>query len=96
MMYNYLNENEVAQHVDEDGNYPIEKLRSIEIRFDNICNLMCRHCSPTYSSVWEQMVKKDPALMEQMKKVGTFRQFENHVNLTQEIIDEVVDLSPNL
>lgn len=95
-MYSYLDETEVKQHVDADGYYPIEKLRSIEIRFDNICNLMCRHCSPTYSSVWEQMVKKDTALMEQMKKFGTFREFEKHVSLTQEIIDEVVELSPNL
>ena len=96
MMYDYIDENEVNQLVDDDGNYPLEKLRSIEIRFDNTCNLMCRHCSPTYSSVWEQMVKKDQDLMDQMVKFGTYRIYDNHVNLTQEIIDEVVELSPNL
>ncbi len=96
MMYNYINEQEVAELVDADGYYPLEKLRSIEIRFDNTCNLMCRHCSPTYSSVWEQMVKKDTDLMDQMIKFGTYRIYDNHVNLTQEIIDEVVELSPNL
>lgn len=95
-MYPYIDENEIAELVDEDYNYPLEKLRSIEIRFDNICNLMCRHCSPTYSSVWEQMVKKDHDLMDQMVKFGTYRLYDNHINLTQEIIDEVVELSPNL
>jgi len=95
-MYGYVDENEVAELVDDDGYYPLEKLRSIEIRFDNTCNLMCRHCSPTYSSVWEQMVKKDQDLMDQMVKFGTYRIYDNHINLTQEIIDEVVELSPNL
>lgn len=95
-MYEYLDENEISNLVDKDGYYPLEKLRSIEIRFDNTCNLMCRHCSPTYSSVWEQTVKKDKDLMDQMIKFGTYRLYENHINLTQEIIDEVVELSPNL
>lgn len=95
-MYPNTSKKEILSLVKEDGNYPIEKLRSIEIRFDNICNLMCRHCSPTYSSVWEQMVKKDTILMEQMKKFGTFREFEKHVSLTDEVIDEVVALAPNL
>lgn len=96
VMYDYVDEDEVNQLVDDDGYYPLEKLRSIEIRFDNTCNLMCRHCSPTYSSVWEQMVKKDSELMDQMVKFGTYRIYDNHVNLTQDIIDEVVELSPNL
>ena len=95
-MYDYVNWNEVKENVDDEGYYPLDKMRSIEIRFDNICNLMCRHCSPTYSSVWEQVVKKEPELMEEMKKVGTFRLYDDHMSLTQEIIDEVVELSPNL
>jgi radical SAM protein with 4Fe4S-binding SPASM domain len=95
-MYPDVANKDIINVVEEDGSYPIENLQSIEIRFDNICNLMCRHCSPTYSSIWEQKVKKDPALMEQMSKVGTYRRHEKHINLTQEIIDEVVTLSPNL
>lgn len=32
----------------------------IEIRFGNLCNLQCRHCSPEYSSKWMIAAKKDP------------------------------------
>lgn len=95
-MYPDVDSNTIINDIEEDGSYPIENLQSIEIRFDNICNLMCRHCSPTYSSIWEQKAKRDPILMGQMKKVGTYRELEKHVSLTQEIIDEVVSLSPNL
>jgi radical SAM protein with 4Fe4S-binding SPASM domain len=95
-MYPDVDSNNIINNIEEDGSYPIKNLQSIEIRFDNICNLMCRHCSPTYSSIWEQKAKRDPILMGQMKKVGTYRELEKHVSLTQEIIDEVVSLSPNL
>ncbi len=95
-MYRYINEQEVVDNMSADGSYPQELIRSIEIRFDNTCNLMCRHCSPTYSSVWEQMVKKDQDLMDQMVKFGTYRIYENHIRLTQETIDDVVALSPGL
>jgi len=95
-MYDYLDWEEVAKNVDSEGYYPEDKIRSVEIRFDNICNLMCRHCSPTFSSVWEQVVKKDSDLQAEMEKAGTHRLYDHHLSLTQEIIDEVVDLSPNL
>lgn len=94
-MYN-IDETVVRNICKADGTYPLDKLTSIEIRFDNICNLMCRHCSPVYSSVWEQAVKKDQTLMDEMVKIGTYRKLENHVSLTQEVIDEVGLLSPSL
>ena len=75
---------------------PLEELKSIEVRFDNICNLMCRHCSPDYSSMWEHGVKKDKALFDKMQEFGTFRKEQNHINLTQNVIDEVVDFAPHL
>ena len=91
-----IDETVVRNTCKADGTYPLDKLTSIEIRFDNICNLMCRHCSPAYSSVWEQVVKKDQALMDEMLIAGTVRVYEKHVSLTQDIIDEVALLSPNL
>ena len=75
---------------------PNGKIQSIEIRFDNICNLMCRHCSPDYSSKWEAAVKKDTALLDKMTQYGTYRKSEKHISLTDEIIDEVISLAPNL
>ena len=59
---------------------------------------MCRHCSPVYSSVWEQVVKKEPDLMAQQEheEWRTIREKDKHVALTQETIDEVVEMSPHL
>ena len=75
---------------------PNGKIQSIEIRFDNICNLMCRHCSPDYSSKWEAAVKKDSDLLDKMTQYGSYRKSEKHISLTDKIIDEVIDLAPNL
>jgi len=83
--------------ISKDFSMPKENLKSIEIRFDNICNLMCRHCSPDYSSKWEVAVKRDPKLYDKMIKFGTFRKSDNHINLNQNIIDEIgYTLSSNL
>ena len=80
----------------DDYTVPIEKMTSIEIRFDNICNLMCRHCSPDYSSKWENAVKKDNKLMDQMVSHGTYRKMQDHINLTDDLIDEIRTLAPHL
>jgi MoaA/NifB/PqqE/SkfB family radical SAM enzyme len=93
----YVDETFVRENIDADYNFPTKYIRSVEIRFDNICNLMCRHCSPDYSSVWEQAVKRDPALMDKMQQYGTYRKDVNHVSLTQEMVDEIAnELAPNL
>lgn len=80
----------------EDYTVPVENITSIEIRFDNICNLMCRHCSPDYSSKWEAAVKKDSVLMDQMIDFGTYRKRDYHVNLTDEMIAEIGTYSKHL
>ena len=36
----------------EDGSYVDVKLRYIDIRFSNLCNLKCRGCGPPLSSSW--------------------------------------------
>jgi radical SAM protein with 4Fe4S-binding SPASM domain len=80
----------------EDYSIPLDNLKSIEVRFDNICNLMCRHCSPDYSSVWEIAVKRDSALNDKMIQFGTFRKQETHVRLNDRIIEEIGTLASNL
>lgn len=95
--YDTVTLQEVLQNVNSDYSYPVEKLKSVEIRFDNVCNLMCRHCSPDYSSVWEQAVKKDAALMDKMIEYGTYRKSKDHIKLTDEMIDEVtIKFAPHL
>lgn len=87
----------VVNSIDEDYAMPLSSLKSIEVRFDNICNLMCRHCSPDYSSVWEVAVKRDNRLNQKMIQLGTFRKQEVHVRLTDDVITEVGQIiSPNL
>lgn len=96
-LYPYVNEDVVNQALTEDYAIPLGFLSTIEVRFDNICNLMCRHCSPDYSSVWEIAVSKNVGLYDQMKKYQTFRKLEDHVNLTDSVIDEITNkLAPNL
>jgi len=86
----------VVETLSDDYEMPLDNITSIEIRFDNICNLQCRHCSPDYSSKWAAAVKKDSALMEQMVKAGTYRKSETHVNLTDDMIAEIAEFSPHL
>ena len=95
--FNEASEEYVRQNLNDDYSYDISNIKSVEVRFDNICNLMCRFCSPDYSSVWEQAVKKDSALSDKMKEYGTYRKADYHIKLTDEIIDEVtLDLAPHL
>jgi radical SAM protein with 4Fe4S-binding SPASM domain len=86
----------VKKTIADDYSMPLNNLKSVEVRFDNICNLMCRHCSPDYSSVWEVAVKRDDALNKKMIQLGTFRKQEEHVKLNDRIIDEIGSLSDNL
>jgi radical SAM protein with 4Fe4S-binding SPASM domain len=86
----------VKEIIADDYSMPLTNLKSVEVRFDNICNLMCRHCSPDYSSVWEVAVKRDESLNKKMIELGTFRKQEEHVKLNDRIIDEIGSLSGNL
>lgn len=86
----------VKEVIADDYSMPLGNLKSVEVRFDNICNLMCRHCSPDYSSVWEVAVKRDDALNQKMIQLGTFRKQEEHVKLNDRIINEIGSLSDNL
>ena len=94
---NIMNIEKAIQTTTDDFSMPLTGLKSIELRFDNICNLMCRHCSPDYSSKWEVTVKKNTRLRNKMIQFGTFRKSDTHVNLNQTIIDEIAHtISPNL
>jgi organic radical activating enzyme len=38
----------------------IKHLKRLELRFNNVCNYACRHCSAEYSSTWETIIKQNP------------------------------------
>lgn len=70
--------------------------RSIEIRFDNTCNLRCRHCSPTYSSQWENMAFKDPEVKEFFLKWEVGRLEKKHINLPESSFEQFKTAIPHL
>lgn len=79
---------EVVSKVDtNDYSMPYEP-KTIEIRFDNTCNLRCRHCSPTYSSQWEVLAFKDPEVKEFFIKWGAGRLEKKHISLPAERFDD--------
>lgn len=91
-----VTEEVVRSQIDEEFRMPENKLTCIEIRFDNVCNLMCRHCSSDYSSKWEVAVKKDDDLKDIMKKYGTYHQWEDPRKLTDKMISEIGEMSDHL
>jgi len=42
----------------EDGTLPEHKLKYIDARFNNLCNLKCRTCSPHFSTSWHEDYEK--------------------------------------
>jgi radical SAM protein with 4Fe4S-binding SPASM domain len=90
-----VNFDSVKSVISDDYSMPLSNFKSIELRFDNICNLMCRHCSPDYSSIWEIAVKRDKVLNEKMIQFATYRKQEDHVRLNDLIIEEIGSLSEN-
>jgi radical SAM protein with 4Fe4S-binding SPASM domain len=86
---------EVIDKVDEDYSMPYEP-QSIEIRFDNTCNLRCRHCSPTYSSQWEVLAFKDSEVKTFFTKHGAGRLEKKHISLPERSFEEFKNAIPHL
>jgi len=85
----------VVSKVAEDYSMPYEP-QSIEIRFDNTCNLRCRHCSPTYSSQWEVLAFKDPEVKTFFIKHGAGRLEKKHISLPERSFEEFKNAIPHL
>lgn len=84
----------INDRVNDDFSYPLEELKSIEVRFDNVCNLMCRHCSPEYSSLWSKAVKRSPELYSAVQQNVNIQ--DNYKSLTDNIIDDIEKFAPHL
>ena len=70
--------------------------KTIEIRFDNTCNLRCRHCSPTYSSQWEVLAFKDTEVKDFFIKHGAGRLEKKHISLPEESFEQFKQAIPHL
>ena len=86
---------DVLSKVSDDYSMPYEP-QSIEIRFDNTCNLRCRHCSPTYSSQWEVLAFKDPEVKSFFTKWGAGRLEKKHISLPEQSFEQFKSAIPYL
>lgn len=85
----------ILENLDNDCRLPYSP-HSIEIRFDNTCNLRCRHCSPTYSSQWEAIAFKNPDIKELFKIHGGGRLEKKHISLPAERFEDFKKVIPYL
>jgi len=90
-----INSDEVLKKISEDYSMPYEP-KTIEIRFDNTCNLRCRHCSPTYSSQWEVLAFKNSEVKQFFIKHGAGRLEKKHVGLPADSFEEFKSVIPYL
>lgn len=49
---------DVISQTQDDGALPEHKLKYIDARFNNLCNLKCRTCSPHFSTSWHEDYEK--------------------------------------
>lgn len=90
-----INYEEILNELDSEYNLPYRP-QSIEIRFDNTCNLRCRHCSPTYSSQWEAVAFKNPEIKQLFKTYGAGRLEKKHIKLPNERFEDFKKAIPYL
>jgi MoaA/NifB/PqqE/SkfB family radical SAM enzyme len=97
---NLLNSNkeQIIHFFKEHKKVPTENLDFVEVRFDNICNLMCRMCGTHSSNKWAVEVSKNKPLLFEMSKYGAASEYDinNKDHITLEIIDELIKNSKNL
>lgn len=75
-----------------DGELPMN-VRTIELRFGNVCDLRCRHCSSIYSSTWAVAYNKHEGIKKlfdkyQLTETSTWRGI---AKLPAETLDQVID-----
>jgi len=55
----------IINETEEDGSISEFKMRYLDIRFSNLCNMKCRTCGPSLSSTWhEDQIKLHPDYTE--------------------------------
>ena len=74
------------EDTNEDGTLNDFKMRYLDIRFSNLCNMKCRTCGSGYSSQWE---------IEDAKEGFKFNDPKNEVDVSR-IQQDLYDQIPNL
>jgi organic radical activating enzyme len=68
---------DIVEATNEDGSIDEFKLKYMDIRFSNICNMKCRSCGPGCSSLWSQEVIETQGSDHLMKFFGTDKMVVN-------------------
>ena len=70
--------------------------KEIEMRFGNLCNLQCRHCSPKYSSQWMTQIKKHKTLHDNMRLFDDMSYDVSINELPDTTVKELKQIAPTL
>jgi len=70
--------------------------QEIEMRFGNLCNLQCRHCSPKFSSQWMNQINKHDDLHDKIKKFAGNPSDTSINELPDTTIEELKQIAPSL
>ena len=60
----YIAFNDVIKNIKEDFSLKTDNITIMELRFSSLCNLMCKHCGPLYSSRWKDAAIKNTKLQK--------------------------------
>ena len=81
-----------------DGVLPMN-VKTIELRFGNVCDLRCRHCSSIYSSTWAVAYNKHEGIKTLFDKyqLTETSKWKGIAKLPVETLDQVIDdIAPNV
>ena len=60
----------IADVTNDDGSLKEFQMKYMDIRFSNICNMKCRSCGPSCSSLWSQEFLKERGAKKCLKNTS--------------------------
>lgn len=86
---------DIVNSTEADGTVQEHKLRYIDARWNNLCNLKCRTCGPRFSTTWiEDHAKLYDRTMEQNKQSGDGYQFSGKTE--NQLFEEILPHAQHL
>jgi MoaA/NifB/PqqE/SkfB family radical SAM enzyme len=77
----------------DDGTVPEHKLKYIDVRFNNLCNLKCRTCGPRFSTSWiEDHVRMYDVKAEDRQRHGDIFQYPGQTE--EQLLEEIMPHLP--
>lgn len=74
------------------GEISLENIEYIELRFSNACNLSCLHCTPSYSSKWQSLLKNETAQeLDKKHKIHNILDNASNQSWTLDEVDHLVN-----